>query len=456
MSWGCATRTVPEIPADPLPDFRAVYRAATESTRVVEQAVDDERLLTFSASGMPLETFARVVADAADVSIVVDAGLDGELVSVDVRDVPVSSLLSAVARRLGVEVRRTGRIYSLGALKPEDRGLLVFKSGRLAGDELEAAIATLLSEFGRVQTQGDGVAIVADRVEVLERVAQALLEVDALPKRAWAVQYHLIAISRAAADDYGITSSPGVVASAALASSGAGPAGLSAGIFLDAVVRASSTRDDVDLVASPLLYMGEGREAEVAQVTQIPIPRRVVSAEGTVSTEDFAEVEVGLTVRASLKDLGGGTSELATSVSVGQILGFVEESPIVDVQRINVTSLVASGGTYLLGSIERTGSIDGAETGFTVRRQNESTAGYLALWVRVIEVSAPVIGDRRRKPEATSGGVDASSPSSLVFTSPPVTAEPVPDPVVEVVPSVLELTPEEASAMADHWRNAGY
>ena len=127
---------------------------------------------SFSAQDAPLQTLRRQVADVASVSIVAHSSPDAGKVSIEVKDAPVPEVLASIAHSLDRRLTRIGQIYFLGPVKPEDRGSLVRRVRRLNAELLSKITELFRSEHGRAHVIGDGLVVVADRVEVLERLSQ--------------------------------------------------------------------------------------------------------------------------------------------------------------------------------------------------------------------------------------------------------------------------------------------
>ena len=125
-----------------------------------------------------------------------DSRLDGRTVTLEVQGETVASILGVVARRMGVDVTQQGTLYYLGQLRAEDRGLLVRRVRRLTSDEVSQAIENLMSEVGRVLTVADGLVVVGDRVEVLQRIEALIEQIDRTEVVTWVVQLYVAELTR--------------------------------------------------------------------------------------------------------------------------------------------------------------------------------------------------------------------------------------------------------------------
>ena len=190
------------------PQFREMYQRLKTLPECQAGKVNGGPLVTLTTQQMPLEGVLRELSDQTKVSIVAEAGLDQSPVTLDVIDVPVDEVLGVIARRLGVQVTRTGSIYFLGSLRPEDKGVLVRRVRRLSANELSDSVSVLLSQNGSVRAHEDGLVIVGDRVEVLARVVELLDRIERADTSSWVVQLHLVQLSDRALADWGLDVEP--------------------------------------------------------------------------------------------------------------------------------------------------------------------------------------------------------------------------------------------------------
>jgi type II secretory pathway component HofQ len=172
--------------------FKNYYDRLVDDRKVREENKTTSKVLTISAKDMPLYSFLRWIADQSDVSVICDRSLDDSPITIDVINTPLTDILSAIARRLNVDLTQQGNLFYMGALKPEDRGVLVRKVRRLGADDLQKTVQVLLSDMGRVASYSDGLLVVGDRVRVLQRIHSMLDQVEASQSNTWIVQIHII------------------------------------------------------------------------------------------------------------------------------------------------------------------------------------------------------------------------------------------------------------------------
>lgn len=402
----------------PNPDFKDAY-TALQRLAVEQQAQErQEQRVTFSAEGMPMQYFLRWVSDQAAVSIVADEALDKADVTVDVVDVPISQLLSSVARRLGVQLTRTGTVYFLGEGRPEDRGVLVRKVVRLDAESLTSAIGVLLGEHGRSQVQDDGLVIVGDRVEVLEKVINMLDQVESAPIDAWVVQLFLVSVNDRWEQELGIDveQAVDVATTFALASGGDNNIGeVQVSAELNAALAATLNADQASVVAQPLFVLVDGSESRFSDGQSIPIPQRSTSAEGTVTTESFEYVDIGINALVAVRDVGRDRALLHLDIELTTLAGFVEEAPIISGERFDTQAVIQSSGVYLLGQLTTDTRNNGRRGQLGLVSTYSEDRGNLQVWARSYRIGGP---SGVEDPDREAAGRNAPEGSLMVQADP--------------------------------------
>ena len=309
---------------------------------------------------MPLDQFARWVSKETGVSIVIAQTLDRRLVNVDVQEQPVDDVLAAVARRVGVQVSRTGTLYFLGELRPEDRGVLVRRIYRLDGNGIQEAVEVLLSEHGTVKAFDDGLLIVGDTVEVLQRVHELVDRVEKIPSVTWVIQLYVVSLTDDAIKDLGIDVQPAAQIGLTYAAKSAALAEiapsekLAIDAGLKAILTAQSENVGIDVVGEPLMILADGQPGEIKQGQKVPVPKRTVSDTGVVTTSGFEYIDIGMNIRMKMKEISLDVGRLDLDFELSQIddLIGVEQVPLTSQQVVRMVTDVASGGVYLLAKLE--------------------------------------------------------------------------------------------------------
>ena len=293
------------------PSFKDWYKKLEAEKSPERDVRQDEALIRLSAENMPLRDFLRYVAARSTVSIVAEKNLDSAPVTIEVNNETVGKVLGVVARRLGVQLTRTGSLYYLGTLRPEDRGVLVRRVRRLDKEGLDAVLKVLPSENGRFTSFADGLVVFGDRVEVLERVNELLDRVETQSAPSWVIQLYLVAMHHSDLTELGLDSVPALDVSATFAMQSRGGdavPGVSGQVSVNgglrSVLRATRDKSSVHMVAQPLFVLLDGETSHFGVGERVPVPNNTVSDQGTVSTTGYTDVQTGLRIEVGLRELG--------------------------------------------------------------------------------------------------------------------------------------------------------
>jgi len=401
LASGCGKSNQASRKATTSPVFAQIYKELEEAPVTTAPVATVERRLTLSCEKMPVPKFLQFVATETGVSLVADEQLDSRTVTLEASDVTLAELLGTVARRLGVQIGRVGSTWYLGQLRGEDRGVLVRRVRRLSQEGVKSAVDVMLSDAGKLSTFPDGLLVCGDRVEVLERIRDLLDRVEASGAESWAVQLYLISLSESKATELGINSQPLIELSYALASKSNG-LGLSAttpedikklSSALTSVLKASASSQDIRIVAQPLFLLLDGESSKFSSGISIPIPKRSVSDQGTVTTQGYEFVNSGLDCDASIREVSAQLVRFKVAVELGQLQGFVEQAPIRSKDRFETVAVLSSGGVYLLGSLtrdEQARNISGPLALLPTNKKSDEKHVQVQVWAKVFRVAGAI------------------------------------------------------------------
>lgn len=319
-------------------------------------------------------------------SVICANDLETQKISLEVIDQPADIVLSYVARRMAADLSRTGSLYYLGDLRPEDVGIFVYRSRRLDSEDISAAVRVVQSDVGQIQAFPDGLVVVADRVQVLGRVADMLAAIEATDSVTWAVQIHIVSLSRAAMRDLGIDSVPALDVGLGYAAGSAGAvAQLNAG--LEMVLHATREDGNGEVIADPFFLLLDGTPGTLSRGKRFPVALRSTSDQGTTTTREYQFVDVGLDVEATVRELSATQARLRLRVELSQVESVNADGvPVSSSERIQSEADVISGGCYLLSSLERTEQRTTSMKGLGIGRTTSQDDGVMQVWARVFRV----------------------------------------------------------------------
>lgn len=388
----CSKRAPEPEQAEHSPEFRNIYQALTAPPPAAAPEVRDVGpIVSFKVEKMELISFLRLFTTETGIAVICEDELDERTVSLDVVDLPAIEVLGTLARRYGVDMTGSGRLYFLGEIRKADKGYLVRKVSRLQADDLREAIQLMVTENGDVRVFTDGLVVVADRVQVLDKIHRLLDEIQSAPADSWVVQLHIINISDRASREIGLDVEHLVELSANLAAGSAIPDTVSnwdVGAALTGTIRAASTASDSTILSEPLFVLLDGETATINQGERVPIPRRTVSDSGTVTTVGYDFLQTGITLEVTIRDAGDGQARLGLDVDLSLISGFVEEAPIVNSLGGTTDAFLASGGSYLLLALRRDledGSSEGP--GIPTLFKSSTDASTFQVWARAYRIA---------------------------------------------------------------------
>lgn len=325
----------------------------------------------------------------ADCSIMMANDLSQRPVTIDVVDQPIDAVLSYLSRQMGADISRTGSLYYIGALKPEDVGVMVHRMRRLSSTEISNAVSVMRSDVGTVHAFPDGLLVVGDRVEVLRRIVEMIDRIEETDSVTWAVQLHLVSLAQNAVKELGLDVVPSLDVGLSYATGPGLPStgGLSADIGLQSVLRATRENSDNKQLADPFFLVLDGTPAKLRRGTRYPIALRSTSDQGTTTTRDYQFIDVGLSVSVTVRELSAESARLNLEVELSQVESVTPEGvPIHSAESLTAQSDVRSGGVYLLASLDRSEQSQRSARGTGLGGRKQHDQGLLQVWARIYRI----------------------------------------------------------------------
>lgn len=366
----------------------------------IEQASEQTQEPTYSIStvDMPILAFAQWVTDTTGDSIVISEKLDNKHISIEIRNKTITEIVSAAARRIGVDVLSISGIHFLGEARVEDRAILTIKVSGLSTDEIREILTTIQSPSGKFTVTSNGIAIIADKVEIITRANQLFRNINQTPQNTWIIQAHIIDDTMSHQNTAGMTldTISADLAYTLATSSNTNRLALTAqGKALLTYHRSLTTSK---IIAEPLIIISPGQPASIKAGTRTPIPLRTVSNEGTVSTTGFQYLDTGLILDANIIEAAGDKTILKLDLELSTIEGFIEHAPITSRRYISSTATMQSGGIYIFSAIDDGNTIEdtnGLIGKLTNTRERKST---LYVWIKTYRIGK--LAEQKSEPES--------------------------------------------------------
>lgn len=274
-----------------------------------------------------------------------------------------------MARQLGAELIEIKSVYFLGTPKPEDKVVLVRKVRRLNEEQVTAAVGGFLSPEGTMFASPDGLVVVGDRLEIVERVLDVFDRLETSPSVTWCVQLHIISMSDKDLMDFGLDVNPALELAAGYANLSNVTRDLAAGavqglrgeggssvadVSLSAVLRATRERSTMRIVSDPVFTCVDGSETTITKGLRIPVRNSVIAGQNGNIANNVRYIQTGLEATASVRELSERVGRLNLKLNVSDVQGIDRElGPTTDDQGITCQTDVETGGVYLLGGLRR-------------------------------------------------------------------------------------------------------
>jgi hypothetical protein len=370
--------------------FKDYYEQLTSTPSGHAENIEQGPKITLSATGIALPALLRQIADEFGASIIAHHSLDKSVVNLEVKGATISEVLAAVARRLDQRLTKIGQTWYLGPVLPEDRGCLVRKVGRLNDEQLAKILESFKSEIGRFSAFPDGVVVMADRVEVLERLANALDELERLPSGSWVCQLYLVQLNNSAKASLGLKTDYTVKFTANIASSA--PETKTASLALSSLLESSYSVAGSSVLASPLLVVRNGSPGIIKYGNEVRLPKKTTSPYGTVEVTGYEVIQTGFNVSATIRDDSAVSGLLDLDLSLSSISAFVDGVPQIQREQFTTTASILSGGTYLLGSLDLGTKGRGLEGNIMGAKWSQSSEqNTLYVWARMYKIKGKTL-----------------------------------------------------------------
>lgn len=369
--------------------LKEVYQAAPPPpSQSLGNLEPDPVLVTARFSETPVRLFCQVLADQYGICVAVAQELDQQTVTGDFQDTPLRVCLSTVGRRLGVELIELRGLYYLGQRRPEDKAIMVRKIRRLTPEQVGSSVGGFLSQDGTFSAIPDGLIVLGDRLEVIERLSDMFDRLEKAPSVVWCIQLHVISMSDRDLLDFGLDVNPALELAAGYANLSNVTKDLTLGVVqgvrgeggasvadasLNAVLRATRERGTMRIVADPLFTCVDGSSATITKGLRIPVRTSTITGNAGNVSNNVRFVQTGLEATASVREISDTVGRMTLKLSVSEVQSVSSElGPTTDDQGMTCETDVETGGVYLLGGLRRAKREQGAGSLLTIgQKQNK-------------------------------------------------------------------------------------
>jgi len=271
-------------------------------------------------------------------------------------------------------------------------------------EQVLVAVQGFLSADGTCTALPDGLVIVGDRLEVIERVSQMMDRLEQAPSVVWCVQLHVISMSDKDLLDFGLDVNPALELAAGYANLSNVTKDLTLGVVkgvrgeggdsvadasLTAVLRATRNRSTMHIVADPLFTCVDGSPATVTRGLKIPIRQSMITGTaGTTVSNTIRFVQTGLEATATVREISDSVGRLTLKLSVADVVTVDPQlGPTTDDQGFTCETDVQAGGVYLLGGLRRGKKEQSKGAFLTIGKKDNSEADVWLVWGKAYRIS---------------------------------------------------------------------
>lgn len=377
--------------------FRKLYEAApaSDSSLLSVTSTREDSRLTLSCHRMPLSLLCRILSDKFSVGMVYSETLADKLVTAEFKDTDLQSVLNVISRQVSVDVVRVGNTFFVGQLRPEDRGVLVRRVYGYDEAQLSKLLDTVKSLNGKSAVLENQILICADHESVLRRLAEVLDFVGEVDRGSWILQFYFVMLRKDALLDAGFDVKSSGTISYNVSENSVDFKNFS----IDGFLNAGMSSAYADLYASPMLIIKDGQRGTWRDGERVPIPRKTVSPEGTVSVVGYDYTDTGLNVLCSISETRRG-GLLSLEISISEIKSFVQEAPLTSQSVLTMSADMAPDKVYLLGEMQRYKTYDSQKNTLAFGRDEGKTV--MQVWAKLYKISGNAIS----APPKAKGVVD--------------------------------------------------
>ena len=347
----------------------------------------EEKKISGSIKGTVLDAIQFFASQ--DVIVVVKGDLLEKTVMGDFNEIPASLAIRSLAMQLEDKqsvIRRSPNVYLIGEATHDDMIVRVFHVPGESADDYKAAFSALLSPQAKV-------AVVHDTI-VIKDVPSGIENVDLLfssitsARGQYLVEIKFVEVNRLWAKSYGLKfENLGKLDLNAVIGGGVESSTAIAKLQLSALLDANETQSGASLVTTQRIHCIEGLESEMQVGQTVPIAKKSVSDNGTVTTTDFEYIDTGMLLKVSVRSEADGNLRVNVKPEQSSIVGYIEGAPIRARRRLDTTAVIQAGGVVVVGGFDSSTESEELSSITQTHKSNKSDARKLFIVLRVIDTN---------------------------------------------------------------------
>ncbi len=309
----------------------------------------------------------------------------------DFNGVPASLAIRSLAMQLEEKqdvIRRDKNVYLIGQATHDDMVVRVYHIAGESAESYKSAFSALLSSQAKV-------AVVNDTL-VCKDIPTGIANVDLLfnsitsARGQYVVEVKFVEVNRSWAKSYGLKfENLGKLDLNAVFGGGVESSTAIAGLQLSALLDANETQNGAVLVTTQRVHCIEGKDSDMQVGQTVPIAKKSVSDNGTVTTTDFEYVDTGMLLSVSVRSESDGNLRVSVKPEQSSIIGYIEGAPIRARRRLDTTAVIKAGGVVVVGGFDSTSDSVTVSSITQSHRDDRNEERKLFIVLRVISTQTP-------------------------------------------------------------------
>ena len=336
----------------------------------------DTRKILIQLDEVPFGQAMSIISSEYFVPIVWSATLDKEFVSGRFDNIPLSSVLNVIARRVRSNVASVGGVYYIGEIRREDRSFCVLRVPPVETSQVIEAVKNSMSIDGAVSLIGSCLWI-CDNLESLRKVVSAVEILRERNERSYVAELYFIRVNE---DNFVQLSADLQLRQIDIFSSA-----FNVSELFSMFVNADGGSGWAKVSQRPVLYLSEGRKFTFNDGREITREEKIVTERGIVETAGYQTFSDGTKITMLLNRVSDKSYSVDIDLSVSTF-DKNDKSAVPAVERSSIQTnglLVRDSQVYYVGSLRRDFRGD---RGGLFSYNFSKTHDMITIWLRVREL----------------------------------------------------------------------
>lgn len=295
------------------------------------------------------------IAVACEVPAVIPSELDKVSVTVELDGVDGQAAFREVARAAGYVPELVDGVVRFVKAADVLQSFVVVRPGAERKQAALEGLKAVVSQRASVAVVGERLVVTGD-AQAVARASEFAAQLES-GSDGWVVEVRVFSVSRSwkseSGVDWRVAAALGVGVDAAAGNRAAvvfPVFGARAAATVEALLSASEEGREVQLTRSGRVFVVEGQAGRLQQGDVVPVPRRTVSDQGTVTVTGYERVDTGFQLQVLPERVPGGV-RLDVEARLSAVAGFVGEAPVTSESSVRSTVLCRSGDWVLLSGL---------------------------------------------------------------------------------------------------------